>query len=171
MTSHDSTASVSLPPDGTIVRVSPWRHYALWAPVFIYIAFTIFGPIYALNRGKPAASVFSVVFAFLVIVSVRMARSGVMLAKDGVTGRTTWRTYRWAWEDIERFELRKRGEVPRFQIHLKSGRSYGFRGFFARTPEEEARGAALLKALEERLESEQTRRADTEPDQVSRRLS
>lgn len=92
-------------------------------------------------------------------MSARMALSGVSATAQGVRARSTWWTYSWCWDEVERFELRERGEVPRFRVHLrKGGRVHGFPGFFARSREQEARGRALFRELEKRLEAEHERR-------------
>lgn len=88
-----------------------------------------------------------------------MTLSGVIFESQGVKARTVWRTYHWAWDEIERFELRDRGEVPRFQIHLRDGTTQGFLGFFARSSTQEARGQALFEALANRLETEHSKSA------------
>lgn len=54
-------------------------------------------------------------------------------------------TYHWRWGEIERFELKPRGYIPRLRIHLRGGRVEKVRGFFARRPEEE-RAQALFKS-------------------------
>jgi hypothetical protein len=93
-------------------------------------------------------------FGFAAAAAARMAVSGIVLESRGVKARTTWWTYHWRWDEIESFELRKRGEGRRFRIHLCDGRVRGFLGFFARSAEQEARGRALFEELEERLKAE-----------------
>src|SRR3954454_14306701 len=143
-----------LPSDGTIIRVSDWRRKLLWscAAGFAVVGFSVI--VSAIQVGRPLAIVPALFAVGVIFTSVRMPLSGVVLEQTGVKARGLWRTYRWRWDEIERFELRERGEPPRFRIHLRDGRTKGFSGFFARSPEQEERGQALFKALEKRLEDE-----------------
>lgn len=153
---NDTQASkVDLPPDGTLIRVSQWRRRMAWIPTVLYALFALWSPVYAIQEGVPAAMLIGVLgFGFAAAVSARMALGGVILEPNGVKARNIWRTYHWRWDEIERFELRQRGEVPRFRIHLRDGKVRGFLGFFARSPAQEARGQAFFKALQERLRAE-----------------
>lgn len=154
-TDAPSTETSILPPDGTIIRVSQWRGQMAWIPAALYAFFAVWSAAYAIQKGVPAAALLGVLgFGFAAVLSARMALSGVILESRGIKARGTWRTYDWRWEEIEGFELRERGEMPRFRIHLRNGKTLGLRGFFARSSEQEARGQALFRALEARLEAE-----------------
>jgi hypothetical protein len=154
-TNAPNTEASILPLDGTIIRVSQWRRQMAWVPAVFYAFFAVCSAAYALQKGVPAAALLGVLgFGFAAVLSARAALSGVILESGGVKARGTWRTYYWRWEEIECFELRERGEMPRFRIRLRNGKTPGFRGFFARSPEQEARGQALFRALEARLEAE-----------------
>lgn len=150
-----ATGTLDLPQDGTIIRVSQWRRQVTWIPSAIF-AFLASGTLIEfIHESQPIAALFGPVsLGFCAAGFARMALAGVILEPYGVKARTFWRTYRWNWDEIERFELRKRGEMPRFQIHLTDGHTKGFLGFFARSPNQEARGAALFRAMEQRLETE-----------------
>jgi hypothetical protein len=111
--------------------------------------------VHAVQIGRPAAILQGLPYAILAAFIARGAMNGVIVEPWGVKARTTFRTYRWRWDEIERFELREKGETPRFRVHLRNGRARGFLGFYARTAAEEEKSQALFKALEERLETEQ----------------
>lgn len=104
------------------------------------------------------AAIPALISAGVIYASIRMPLSGVILEQRGVKARSLWRTYHWQWDEIEKFELRNRGETPRFRVHLTDGSSKGFLGFFARSPEQEKKGQLLFEALEERLEREHAKR-------------
>lgn len=146
-----------LPPDGTIIRVSQWRQQIAWIPTVLYGLFALWSPVFAAQKGSPLAGrIIGVLgFGFAAAVSARMALSGVMIEHEGIKARSAWWTSHWRWEEIERFELRARGELPRFRVHLRDGQVRGFLGFFARSPVQEARSKELFRALEQRLRAEQ----------------
>jgi hypothetical protein len=145
-----------LPSDGTIIRVSEWRRQILWVGtvVFGFVGFSVV--ISAIQIGRPLAIIPALIAVGVIVASIRMPLGGIILERTGVKARSLWWTYRWHWNEIERFELRKRGETPRFRVHLKDGNVRGFLGFFARTPEEEARAKELFQALQDRLQIERS---------------
>lgn len=144
--------NISLPEDDTIIEVSPWRRQIGWA-FAAFIAVTglsiaykgfRFGDLYGLMLG---------IWGILLTVAVvRLPLEGIMLAPGGIKVRYIWWTYHWHWSEIDHFELKPRGYIPRLRIHLRNGRTKRVRGFLARSPNQEARAQALFRALEERLE-------------------
>jgi hypothetical protein len=153
-----TTPSTKLPPDGTIIRVSPWRRQIFWLGAVGMGVLTVGVVIHAMQISRPAAALESLGFVLFGLALARMAICGVIVEGSGIKARSTFRTYRWRWEEIERFELRKRGETPRFRVHMRDGKVRGFLGFFARSSEEEARAQELFEALEDRLQAERSRR-------------
>jgi hypothetical protein len=152
--------STILPPDGTILRVSQWRRQSGWIPTAIFAFLAIGTLIEVVQESHPVSALVGPLGLGLVALGfARMSLSGVILESQGVKARTVWRTYHWTWDEIERFELRDRGEVPRFQIQLRDGTTRGFLGFFARSPAQEAKGQALFEALRNRLETEHAKSA------------
>jgi hypothetical protein len=146
-----AAGSSVLPPYGQIIRVSDWRRRLLW---FCAVGFGFLGIsviISAAQLGRPLALFPALVALAVIVVSARLPICGVILEQWGVKGRNIWRTYRWQWGEIERFELRDRRDSPRFRIRLCDGRIKGFPGFFAQTPAEEARAKELFQALQDRL--------------------
>jgi len=152
----DRNASV-LPPDGTLIYVSEWRQTAGW------IVFGWFGlgslsiAVVAPFLGSIAG--FGIALGALVNAAfcARAAMTGISLEPGGMRLRTVLRTYHWTWNEIERFELKPRGYIPRLRIHLRDGRVKKSRGFFARRRSEEERCQALFQALVERLEAGKSR--------------
>lgn len=53
MTTMGETSA--LPPDGTVIRVSQWRQQVAWIPTAIYGFLAIWSPVYAIQKGVPAA--------------------------------------------------------------------------------------------------------------------
>lgn len=152
-----SSGSSLLPPDGTRLRVSPWRQQIAWIPTALYTFFAIGLPITAIQDGYAIAALVSLLgCGFAAIGSARLALSGVILEPRGIKVRSAWWTHHWRWDDIDHFELRERGNIPRLRIHLRNGKIKKAVGFFARSPAQEERCQALFGALEERLEAEQT---------------
>jgi hypothetical protein len=146
-----------LPPDGTIIRANEKRRQVLWVPVIIYALLGIYVIGFAIDRGSlPAAAVGVVIFGGVVALSVQTARNGIVLSSRGIKARG-WRTRKWSWEEIDHFELRERGQRPRFLVHLRNGESHGVVGFFGRSEEEEERAQRLHGALAERLRIERSR--------------
>lgn len=153
-TDSHAVESVDLPPDGTLIRVSPWRGQVMWVGTTVFVFIDISVLIKVIELGRLAGVLPALACMFSAIIAIRMPLSGVILERDGVKARNIWWTYHWRWNEIERFELRERGETPRFQIHLCDDGTKGFLGFFARSPSQEERGRALFRALERRLEAE-----------------
>jgi hypothetical protein len=152
-----STAGPVLPPDGTIIYVSEWRREILWIPVVVYgfLGICVIG--LSLSRGSPLAAVVgALIFSAVVALSVQTAFRGVALSPQGVTARG-WRTHRWSWGEIERFELLEQGRKMRFVVHLHNGKSHRFGGFLASSQEEEDRAQRIFQAMVQRLELEQTK--------------
>jgi hypothetical protein len=150
-----NTPPAGLPPDGTIIRVSPWRRQIFWvgAAGMGFLALCVIS--YAVQIGRPAVALEAIGVFLMGLASARWAICGVAIDSSGLKARSTFRTFNWRWDEIERFELRERGETPRFQVHLKNGKVRGFLGFFARSPEEEERARELFQALQTRLRMEQ----------------
>lgn len=144
----------SLPPDGTLIRVSPWRRQVMWVGIVVLVFVDISVLVKVIELGRLVGVLPALASVFSAIVAIRMSLSGVMLLSGGVKARNIWWTYHWQWNEIERFELRERGETPRFRIRLRDGKVKGFLGFFARSSSQEERGQALFRALEKRLEDE-----------------
>jgi hypothetical protein len=128
-------------------------------PTVLYAFFAIGVPIKIFQEGSPAiAALIGVAgFGFAAVGSARLAMSGVMLEPEGIKVRSAWRTHHWGWNEIERFELRERGHIPRLRIHLRNGKIKKAVGFFARSPAQEERCQALFRGLEERLQAEQAK--------------
>jgi hypothetical protein len=152
-----STVNTSLPPDGTLIRVGTWRVKVAWVGTSIIGLIVLSVLIQAIQIGRPVALLSALAAIFGLAVFVRMPLSGVIFEAQGVKARSVWWTYQWQWDEIERFELRDKGEKPRFRIRLRNGRTKGFVGFFTQSQSEEERGRALFSALEERLEVEQAK--------------
>lgn len=157
---RSATSASILPPDGALIRVTESRRKILWvgAAGFGFVGFSVI--ISAIQVERPIAILPALVAGGLIVVSFRLPLSGVILERTGLKGRNLWWTYRWRWYEIERFELRQRGDTPRFQVHTRDGKVRGFLGFFSRTPEEERRAEELFQALQHRLREEQGQRYD-----------
>lgn len=145
---------MDLPPNGTLLRVGTWRikgHVVRGRRNRLIALSVLFQ---AVQIGGPAAllSAFATIFAFGVFV--RMPLGEIAFEQQGVKARTVWRTYQWRWSEIESFELREKGERPRFRICLRDGRQKGFVGFFTQSQAEEEFGQALFRAAKDRLEVE-----------------
>jgi len=156
MRKDEMTERQIVPADGTIIRISEWRRQVLWAVAVVPAFFAICVLVYAIRASQPAALIMTAGYGLFAFVIARGALGGIVLGADGVKARSTWRTYHWQWDEIEKFELRKKGETPRLRVHLTNGRVHGFLGFYARTQEDEERGQELFAALEARLEKERT---------------
>jgi hypothetical protein len=152
-----SAADVTLPPDGTLIRVGTWRIKVAWVGTFIIGLIVLSVLVQAIQIGRPVALLSALAGIFGLAVFIRIPLSGVIIEAQGVKARSVWWTYQWRWGEIERFELRDKGEKPRFRIRLRDGRTKGFVGFFTQSQSEEERGRALFKALEERLEVERAK--------------
>lgn len=151
----DRSATVAgLPPDGTLLRIGMWRVKIMWAGTIVIGLIALSVLIEAIQIGSPAAFLSALAAIFASGVFIRMPLSGVLFEQQGVKARTVWRTYKWRWNEIECFELREKGEKPRFRIRLRDGRTKGFVGFFTQSQAEEERGQALFRAAESRLEAE-----------------
>jgi hypothetical protein len=147
----------SLPPDGTIIRVSPRRRQTRWIGAGLFGLFAFCVTLYAFQAGRPTLALASLGYVLAAFGFGRLALGGVVLG-DRVRARSFFKTFTWQWEEIKRFELRQRGETPRLRVHLKDGTTRSFLGFFAQTSSEEARADELLEALQVRLQNEQARR-------------
>ncbi|MET0557517.1 MAG: hypothetical protein ABW065_02430 [Solirubrobacterales bacterium] len=150
---------VELPPDGTLLRIGTWRTKVMWTAAVVIGMIALSVLIQAIQISSPGAFVAALAAVFSVGVFVRMPLSGVQFEQKGVKARTAWRTYRWLWSEIECFELREKGQRPRFQICLRDGRTKGFVGFFTQSQAEEERAQALFEAAESRLKTEHAKRS------------
>lgn len=146
-----------LPPDGAIVEVSPWRRQLGWIVAAVFLSIDAVILINAIKIASLAAAGLGLFAIALAVFAVRMPLSGLTLSNEGIQLRSAWWTYRWRWEEVGRFELRDRGNIPRLRIHLRNGKVQKARGFTARKPTEEERCRALFDALEERRQREQAR--------------
>jgi hypothetical protein len=155
------TEGKALLPEGEILRVSPWRRHALWVIAAAAAALSAFALVQALQGGGAASLPRGLAYAIFAGFLARGAINGVIVEPWGIKARDTFRTYQWRWEEIERFELRAKGETPRFRVHLRNGEVRAFLGFYARAAEEE-RAWTLFRALEERLEAERAKQRATE---------
>jgi Bacterial PH domain len=62
----------------------------------------------------------------LVFVTVRWARIKMVAYPGGISLNNPWRTYRFRWDEIERFSIGAAGWVPAIgRLHLRSGRVIG----------------------------------------------
>jgi len=147
-----------LPPDGTIVYVSPWRRRIAWVCTAGFVYLNLAVAIKSLQLGGLVGIGLVFFSAILIVFVVRLPLSGMILGPQGIKVRSAWWTNNWCWDEISRFELLERGNSPRLRIHLRNGRIKKAVGFFARSPAQEERCQAMFRALEERLEAEQAKR-------------
>ena len=150
-------------PEGAIVRVTPWRRQIFWVGAAIMGFLAAYILIYALRSGRPVVALGMLGYGLFGLALARTAICGVIVESSGIRARSTFRTYQWRWAEIRRFELRERGETPRFRVHLQNGQVRGFLGFFARTPAEETRAKELFEAMQARLQAEQLKLAEVRP--------
>lgn len=145
-----------LPPDGTAIVVSPWRRKIGWMVAVVFVFLNLSVAVEAVQIGGDPVAIALIFFCIaLMVFSVRMPLSGVSLEAEGIRVRSAWWTHHWRWDEIDHFELRERGNIPRLRIHLRNGKIKKAVGFFARSPAQEERCQAMFRALEERLETEQ----------------
>lgn len=149
-----------LPSNGTIVRVAAWRRQGLWFCSAAAASLAICVIVYAVSSGRPVAATGALGYLAFAGGLTRGAMSGVVVEENGIKARNIWKTYHWRWDEIDRFELREKGENPRFQVHLRNGQVRGFLGFYARSDEEEARAQHLAESLQVRLERDQAKAAN-----------
>lgn len=136
-----------LPPDGTLIYVSEWRRMIVWVG-FGYFALGSFSiAVAALLLGSLAGLGIAIGSFVNAAFCARMPMTGISLEPGGVRLRTALRTYHWTWDEIERFELKPRGYIPRLRIHLRDGRVKKSRGLFARRRSEEERCQRSSKRL------------------------
>jgi len=154
---RNKEGSSILPPDGHLIYVSLWRRQVASACLAMFSLLYLSVGISAFAIGTLTGVTLGVVCLVMAVISVRATLSGLMLEDEGMRLRTPLRTYRWKWNEIERFDLRPRGYSPRFRIHLRDGRIRKVRGgFFAKQAKEEERLQALFEALAARLEAGQS---------------
>jgi hypothetical protein len=149
-----NAVDANLPPDGTPIRIGAWRVKVIWAGTVVVGLIALSVLIEAIQIHNFMALLSAAAAMLALVVFVRMPLSGVIFEKRGVKARTVWRTYRWRWYEIESFELREKGEKPRFRVRLRNGQTMGFVGFFTQTDAEEKEGQALFRAVQTRLEAE-----------------
>jgi Bacterial PH domain len=93
--------------------------------------------------------------------------AGILVESEGIKARKANGTSRWRWDEIERLELRERGERRRLRVHLRNGTTEKLSGFFAWSEKEEVKSQALFRALEERLEGEKAKHLVAEQHQAA----
>ena len=147
--------AATLPPDGHLVYASSFRYQVTWAAFGLFALMDLAIAVTAFALGTVAGAALGTACLILAAWSLRIPTTGLVLEKDGIRLRTAFWTYRWDWHEIRRFELKPRGNIPRFRIHLCDGQTKKARGFFARGPSEEERSQALVAALVDRLKAEQ----------------
>jgi hypothetical protein len=145
-----------LPPNGHLVYASSVRHQITWLAFGWFALIDLVVAATALALGSFAGVALGVGCVVLAIWSLRIPTTGLVLEEHGIRLRTAFWTYKWHWDEVRRFELKPRGYIPRFRIHLTDGRIKKAGGFFARRPTEEERSQALVAALTDRLRAEQT---------------
>jgi hypothetical protein len=129
-----------------------------WIPTALLACVSITLLVKIVQNGYPVTALIGPLGTGLSAIGfARVSMSGIITESWGIKARNTLRTYSWRWDEIDHFELRARGEVPRFRVHLSDGRIQGFLGFFARSTEQEERGQAFFRELAKRLEVEQAK--------------
>lgn len=152
--------AVTLPPDGAFIEVSPWRRQLGWILTVVFGSMALFAMGKVLQKGDVAAIPIALYQLIIAGLAVRLPLCGLLLEQSGVKLRTLVWTHRWSWGEIDRFELKERGYIPRLRVHLSNGKVKRAPGFLARSTSQEERCQALFKALQERLEAEKRRLSD-----------
>ena len=127
------SARLSVTGDGLRFR-SPAASLLMSLYVGIVLALSIGGLVMVLahpdpQRGRAGAVGLCCIVLLLLVLLVRVVRSASLVAtRSGMVVRTYLRTYRWAWRDVEAFEVVVRpfgaNRVPRrfLRVHLSDGR-------------------------------------------------
>lgn len=147
----------ALPPDGTPLRANEWRRQALWIVCACVGILTVLVAVSAIDRGHPAGLLAVGGYGLFTAVLARAAMAGILVESEGIKARKAIGTSRWQWDEIERLELRERGERRRLRVHLRNGTIHKLSGFFAWSEKEECKSQALFRALEGRLEDEKAK--------------
>lgn len=145
-----------LPPDGRIVEVSPWRRQLGWVltVAFGYLGIAAIVKLFQSGKIDSASPAITLYLLVMIGLAVRLPLCGLLLEQTGVKLRGLAWTHQWSWSQIDHFELKERGCIPRLRIHLSDGKVKRVPGFMARSPSQEERCQALFRALEQRLEIE-----------------
>lgn len=146
-----AVAASALPADGKLIHASPWRQQ-ITVGFFVWVALgNLSVAVVAFTLGSSKGLALGVGSLLFAAFCLRAPLTGLAVEHEGIKVRTAVWTYHWSWREIEYFELKPRGYIPRLRIHLSDGRVKKARGFFARRPEEEERCQALFRGLQERL--------------------
>jgi hypothetical protein len=136
-------------PEGKLLRLNDWEEPGAWllaglvALCGIVIALPVEGRgVDELIAGLP------MVGAGIVIASV--ARSGLIIDQQGITVRALLRSRRWAWSEVDHFEVRAPLLRGALRIHLMNGRVVSTPGLDGRSARERRLSEAWLAELNRR---------------------
>jgi hypothetical protein len=142
-----------------LLRANSWGPPAMWTIFAIFALLDAAAFANVLFGGKSSELRGIVLFTGFALFFGRGAVVGLEVKDGGVRVRLMFWTYRWRWDEIERFDLRGTVYTPSLRVTLKDGTERGIVGLAARTRGEKERAERIFTELNRRLEIEHNRAA------------
>jgi Bacterial PH domain len=136
-------------PEGQLLRLNDWEEPGAWtlAGILALFGILIAVPVHGRGLGHALAG-FALIVAGLMVASV--ARSGLIVDREGITVRDLLRSRRWAWDDVDRFEVRLPLLRGALRVHLVNGEVISTPGLDGRSASERRLSSAWLAELNHR---------------------
>lgn len=133
-------------PEGELLRLNDWEEPGAWALAGALVLFGILISLPVDDRG------FGHVLAGLGLIGAGVmvagvARSGLIVDQEGITIRDLLRSRRFAWSDVDRFEVKFPLLRGALRVHLADGRVISTPGLDGRSGSERRRSSEWLAAL------------------------
>jgi hypothetical protein len=136
-------------PEGELLRLNEWEEPGAWMLAGFFVLVGIIVVDWKVPPGVEDIVIAVVAFGAAAMIA-GVARSGLVVDREGVTVRSLWRSRRWAWSEVDRVEVK----VPLFRgalrVHLVDGRVLSAAGLDGRTRSERQLSKAWLDEMNRR---------------------
>jgi hypothetical protein len=141
-------------PEGEALVLNEWEQGLLFLFALVLGLIGLFLLFSAVQHGlhEAARPVVGLVWIAVAAFFFQAGRSGLVVEKDGVTLRGIIRRRRWAWREIDGFEIKFVLFRPPLQINLKNDRCVRAPGFGGRTTNDRELASRRVAELNRRVE-------------------
>ena len=131
------------------MRLNEWEEPGAWMLAGFFVLMGLIVVDWKVPPGVEDLVAAAVAFGAATMIA-EVARSGLVVDREGVTVRSLWRSRRWAWSDVDHVEVK----VPLFRgalrVHLADGRVISAAGLDGRTRRERQLSEAWLSEINRR---------------------
>lgn len=136
-------------PEGELLRLNDWEEPGAWvlAGVLFVLGGLIALPVGNTNLGESIAGLALIVVGVMI---AGVARSGLMVDRQGITVRELLRSRQWEWSEVDRVEVRIPFLRGALRIHLVDGRVISAPGLDGRSTSERSLSKAWIDEINRR---------------------